>query len=191
MEFRIEQVPADATWELRRRVLRPGQAVDQLALADDDDPSTGTYAAIGENEEIIGTVRVGRERPPFPPDPGAPHDATAWRLRAMATREDLRSSGVGRATLGRALQHVAEHGGGLLWCNARVPARNLYRRAGFVEHGEPWNDPDIGPHVVMWRWVEPVRSDVRGHQGRADTLPEWPGLRRCSSGQVDGMPSIG
>jgi predicted GNAT family N-acyltransferase len=49
---------------------------------------------------------------------------------------------------------VTDHGGGLLWCNARVPAINLYRRGGFVEHGEMWEDPDIGPHVVMWRLVQ-------------------------------------
>ena len=71
----------------------------------------------------------------------------------MATREDLRNQGIGGAVLSRAIDHVVEHGGGLLWCNARVPAMSLYRRAGFVEHGDPWDDPDIGPHVVMWRIV--------------------------------------
>jgi GNAT superfamily N-acetyltransferase len=73
----------------------------------------------------------------------------------MATREDVRRAGIGGAVLGRIIDHVAGHGGGLLWCNARVPAVNLYRRAGFVEHGPVWNDPAIGPHVVMWRLVDP------------------------------------
>ncbi len=57
--------------------------------------------------------------------------------------------------LGAAVSHVADRGGGLLWCNARLPAVTLYTRAGFVEVGEPWTDPVIGPHVVMWRTVRP------------------------------------
>ena len=74
----------------------------------------------------------------------------------MATRHDLRGRGIGAAVLGRAVAHVAGHGGGLLWCNARLPAVPLYRRAGFFEVGEPWDDPEIGPHVVMWRLVAPT-----------------------------------
>jgi predicted GNAT family N-acyltransferase len=74
----------------------------------------------------------------------------------MATREDVRNLGIGSQVLGRAIRHVTEHGGGLLWCNARVPAMNLYRRAEFMEHGHAWEDPDIGAHVVMWRLVQQV-----------------------------------
>jgi hypothetical protein len=39
----------------------------------------------------------------------------------------------------------------LLWCNARTPARRCYERAGLQTRGEPWDDPEIGPHVAMWR----------------------------------------
>ncbi len=58
------------------------------------------------------------------------------------------------------IAHVAEHGGGMLWCNARLPALPLYRRAGFAEAGEPWDDPELGPHVVMWRAVAPLTPRV-------------------------------
>jgi GNAT superfamily N-acetyltransferase len=150
VHYRIEQVRADDTWELRQQVLRPHETMQQLSLPDDDHPSTGTFAAIGEDGEIVGSARVAPEPPPFE---GAA--APAWRLRGMATREDARNQGIGAAVLDRAIRHVALHGGGLLWCNARIPALNLYRRVGFVEEGPAWNDPDIGPHVVMWRSVGP------------------------------------
>jgi predicted GNAT family N-acyltransferase len=71
----------------------------------------------------------------------------------MATREDVRNDGIGTALLRRVVRHVADDGGGLIWCNARVPAMHFYRRDGFVAHGDVWEDPDIGPHVVMWRTV--------------------------------------
>jgi GNAT superfamily N-acetyltransferase len=153
VEFRIDRVPASATLELRQAVLRPHETVDQLALPDDDEPLPGSLAAFNEDEEIVGTVRVAPARPPFPVRTHTAADSPSWRVRGMATREDARNLGIGSAVLSRAVQHVAEHGGGLLWCNARVPAVNLYRRAGFVEHGEVWEEPDIGPHVVMWRSV--------------------------------------
>jgi predicted GNAT family N-acyltransferase len=153
VELRVDRVKATATWELRQAVLRPHETVDQMALADDDDPATGTFGAISNDGEIVGTVRVAPGAPPFPVSTYATPDSPTWRLRGMATREDVRNGGVGSELLARAIQHVADLGGGLLWCNARVPAINLYRRAGFVEHGEVWEDPDIGPHIVMWRVV--------------------------------------
>jgi predicted GNAT family N-acyltransferase len=71
----------------------------------------------------------------------------------MATAEGRRSQGIGQAVLAAAIAHVCSSGGGLLWCNARVPAVTFYRRAGFTTRGEPWDEPDIGPHVVMYRVV--------------------------------------
>jgi predicted GNAT family N-acyltransferase len=155
VEFHVDRVPASATWELRQAVLRPHETINQLALPDDDELSTGSFAAINENEEVVATVRVAPASPPFSVHTYASTDSLSWRVRGMATREDVRNLGIGSAVLSRAVQHVAEHGGGLLWCNVRVPAVNLYRRASFVEHGDVWEDPDIGPHVVMWRLVPP------------------------------------
>jgi GNAT superfamily N-acetyltransferase len=156
VEFRLDRVPAADTWELRRSVLRPLQSPGELALADDDAPSTATFAAIDEDGRTVGTGRVALGPPPSSLADQVPGDPPAWRLRGMATREDARHAGVGTAVLGRIIRHVGEHGGGLLWCNARVPALSLYRRAGFDGHGQAWEDPEIGPHLVMWRMVEPT-----------------------------------
>ena len=50
------------------------------------------------------------------------------------------------------LEHVGERGGGILWCNARTGAPGLYERGGMQPWGgEVWEEPHIGPHVVMWR----------------------------------------
>jgi GNAT superfamily N-acetyltransferase len=136
-------------------VLRPTRTDVELALPDDDGPSTGTYAALDGSGTVVSSARVALS--PLPPvlDP-APVAGTSWRLRGMATRAELRGQGIGSAVLERAIAHVAEHGGGLLWCNARIPALSLYLRAGFREAGDPWEDPEIGPHVVMWRAVDPL-----------------------------------
>src|ERR1035441_2989632 len=61
-------------------------------------------------------------------------------------------------------------GGDLLWCNARVSAIAFYERAGFRTWGEQWVIAAHGPHVVMWRRIEPGRrSEERrvGKEGRS------------------------
>jgi GNAT superfamily N-acetyltransferase len=133
--------------------LRPHQAIDQLALPDDDETSTGTFAAIDEHEEVVGTVRVAPAIPPFPLGTDVPVNGATWQLRGMATREDARTVGIGTALLDQVVRHVADHGAGVIWCNARVPAIGFYRRGGFVAQGDVCEEPEIGPHVVMWRLV--------------------------------------
>jgi len=157
VDYTVQAVPAAATWALRRQVLRPTRADTELALPDDDGPSTGTYAALDRDSTVVSSARVAPSpRPPILEAASA--SGPVWRLRGMATRPDLRGQGIGARVLGRAITHVAEHGGGVLWCNARLPARSLYHRAGFVEAGEPWDDPEIGPHVVMWREVDSLSA---------------------------------
>jgi len=133
---------------LRHTVLRPHQRPEQVGLPADGEPDSGHYAAFDERGEIVGTAVVIREAPPWSPDL-----SPAWRLRGMATADGFRRQGIGRAVLAAALAHVADHGGGLLWCTARLGAVEFYRQAGFVTHGEEWEEPNLGPHVAMSRTV--------------------------------------
>jgi GNAT superfamily N-acetyltransferase len=144
----VEQVLPWVTVPLRQKVLRPHQTFAQMAQEGDHDPETAFFAAYDKEHQVVGTASVRRENSPWG-EPG-------WRLRGMATEPDLRGQGIGGAVLARVIEHVARLGGGLLWCNARIPAQRFYERAGFVTRGDPWVDPEIGPHIVMHRQVEPI-----------------------------------
>ena len=154
MPAAVRRVPAPVTWPLRHQVLRPHQSVADQALPDDDDPDVASFAALDDGGQVLATARVA----PAPAPAGLEdlHQGAVWQLRGMATRPDVRRQGLGSATLGAAIEHVADHGGGLLWCNARLGAVGLYRRAGLAEHGPVWEEPELGPHVVMWRLVPPA-----------------------------------
>jgi GNAT superfamily N-acetyltransferase len=141
----VERVAADVTYPLRQRVLRPGRPPAAARFDIDDEPSTASFAARTPDGEVVATAIVYPETCPWLPD-----RAGAWRLRGMATAPDRRGRGIGTRVLRAALAHVAASGGDLVWCNARVPARRLYERAGFRTHGVPWEDPEIGPHIAMW-----------------------------------------
>ena len=144
----VRRVAVEVTLPLRQRVLRPHETLEQLRLPGDDAAETGHFAALDGGGEVRGTASVRREAPPW-----APAAAGAWRLRGMATAEGYRGRGIGGAVLAAVIGHVADHGGGLLWCNARLPAVEFYRRAGFETRGEAWEEPEIGPHVAMARLV--------------------------------------
>ncbi len=136
----VEQVRPEITYALRQQILRPGRGWEELALPGDREHSTGHFAAY-VNHEVVGVATVIEE--PEADGPGL------WRLRGMAVSPAHRGSGVGRALLLRVRDFVTRSGGGLLWCNARVTAEGFYRALGFVVVSEPWDDPEIGPHVRM------------------------------------------
>lgn len=136
----VREVRAADTAELRRAVLRGGRPV---ALPGDDAPAF--HVGVLDEGVLVGTGNVRREDAPWEPQ------RPAWRLRGMATAPDRRGRGVGALVLEALLAHCREEGGGLLWCNARTPAQRFYERAGLQTRGEPWDDPEIGPHVLMWR----------------------------------------
>jgi GNAT superfamily N-acetyltransferase len=141
--FRVEQVPPDRTYALRHQVLRSHQPLSDIGGPDDDHIA---FVALGPDDAVLATAVVKPE-----PCPWRPEEPSAWRLRGVATAPEARNQGIGTAVLDAVIAHVEAAGGRLLWCNARTPAQTLYERAGFTTEGERWTDPDIGPHIRMWR----------------------------------------
>ena len=163
MEVDVELVPAAASYPLRHAVLRPHQSIAEVVWENDDEPGTATFGAIERaSGAIVGVATVFPEPAPFEAaeagvPPGAGSATTTWRLRGMATRPDAQGQGIGSSVLNAVLDHVAAAAGDLLWCNARASAVGFYERAGFRTWGPEWVISSIGPHVVMWRWIEPGR----------------------------------
>jgi GNAT superfamily N-acetyltransferase len=144
----VTRVAPAVTHPLRARVLRPGRPVAHARLAADDHPDAAAFAAIDRAGTVVGAAIVCPDPCPWRPD----HDG-AWRLRAMATDPAWRRRGIGAQVVAAVLAHVRAAGGTLVWCQARVTARRFYERAGFAAHGDEWVDPEIGPHIGMWRDV--------------------------------------
>jgi ribosomal protein S18 acetylase RimI-like enzyme len=72
-----------------------------------------------------------------------------WRIRGMATAPAARGLGAGTAVLDGLLEHALAAGARRIWCNARIPARSLYERAGLSVASEEFELPRMGPHVIM------------------------------------------
>jgi ribosomal protein S18 acetylase RimI-like enzyme len=136
-DVRISEVPVALTRVLRQVILRSHETIEQVAA---DEPSE-VFAAGGFDGErliVVGMIASSEQ-------------AGSWRVRGMATAAGERSRGAGRGVLDALLEHARANGGTRVWCNARVPARSFYERAGFHACSEVFDVPPIGPHLVMER----------------------------------------
>jgi len=144
----IQIVEADRIRPLRQRVLRPHQAIEQMAYPGDDAPGTFHLAALNEAGQVLGIASFYLD--PHPLDPRAGD----WRLRGMAVEPELQGRGLGGRLVRAAIERIRERGGKRLWCNARVTAQRFYEKHGLRAEGERFDIPTIGPHTVMSIVVE-------------------------------------
>ncbi len=163
--YTVERIPVERTLALRKAVLRPHLSDGEpFSLDDDRLPTTLAFGAIGPDHRVLSVARLSPEPPPF-----AERTGPGWRIRGMATSPDFRNLGIGTAVLRAVVDHIAAGGGGILWANARLAALGLYERAGMRPWGDTWEEPDIGPHVVMWREIPDAQVQLSSEL----SLTEW------------------
>lgn len=134
----VRSIPAEATHDLRRRVLRPDQRAGELARPGDDDPRTAHFGCYHEGRLVsIATMMPEAE-------PGGPGD---WRLRGVATEPDEMGRGFGTLVIRACLDHARSMGGRTVWLNGRVTSRGFYEMLGFTAEGAPFDTPPTGPHL--------------------------------------------
>lgn len=147
--WRVTAVPAAAVWPIRHRVLRPDQPAQMCHCPGDDRPDARHFAAL-DRGRTVGAASV------YPEDPTDEFAVPGfirgygWRLRGMATVDEVRGTGVGSALLRTALTHAVLAGAETLWCNARAGAAGFYRKHGFRTTGKEFDLPGIGPHHFMY-----------------------------------------
>ena len=165
--MQTEVVPVETVRPLRHSVLRPGWPHEASLYVNDGDP-LAVHAAVRPSDGGA-PVAVGSLLPEDPPAwlvnlAGVPQPGTSrgggrwWRIRGMATVDELRGQGHGRSVLELLLEKAREAGGGAVWCTARLGALSLYRRIGFHEGGDVEELAGIGPHLTMWLALPSPRS---------------------------------
>jgi GNAT superfamily N-acetyltransferase len=144
-QWTAEVIDGRISRELRRSVLRPHYAVDAVLPGDDLAAAVhlGVFAGTDAGRVLASTCMIFPQRCSWLPE------AIGWQLRSMATDPNWRGTGAGTEILRAARAFATAAGATVLWCNARVPAIEFYRRNGFLEHGELF-DAEGGPHRRMW-----------------------------------------
>jgi GNAT superfamily N-acetyltransferase len=140
----VEFVEPGQVRPLRGAVLRPGRPPEASVLPGDDHPLS-RHAAIIVDGAPVSVGSILPEAPPWEPELQG-----AWRLRGMATRDGMRSGGLGSAVLGALLEHARRQDGRFIWCAARVGAQPFYERFGFSTRGDRFMTEGV-EHIHMWR----------------------------------------
>jgi GNAT superfamily N-acetyltransferase len=133
--------------DLRHRILRAGLPREAANFPGDELPTSRHYGAFVLNDSQAGAVGCATFH--LNQWEGEP----AWQLRGMATAEQFRRRGLGRAMLALADRELPGEAAGpsLFWCNARVPAVGFYELLGWKVMSESFEIPTAGPHVRMVR----------------------------------------
>ncbi|WP_082943704.1 GNAT family N-acetyltransferase [Mycobacterium sp. 1274761.0] len=147
--WRVRPVPAADLWPIRRQVLRPGQPPELCSYAEDNQPDARHFAALHRGRPA-GAASIYREDPPAEVTVPGLARGRGWRLRGMATVDEIRGTGAGSALLRTAVTHAALSGADVVWCNARTSVAAFYRKHGFQTLGEEFDMPGIGAHVFMY-----------------------------------------
>jgi GNAT superfamily N-acetyltransferase len=140
---RVEEVPAEATHDLRRRILR-GNRPDAVVVFPEDHRPGAFHLAVRHDDTTLAVASFSAEGTPHRPG------RSAVRLRGMAVDWPFQQHGVGRLLVTTVIDRLRSGGVDVLWCNARDSAGGFYSRLGFEVVGEGFVLPESGiAHHVM------------------------------------------
>ena len=138
----VKRISVEQTWPIRNEILRPGLPVSTCQFEEDKLSGATHFGSYLEND-LTGIVSV------YQINPAHVTEGSCWQFRAMATRENVRGLGHGKALIDAMEAYLTEQGADLSWCNARDSAHGFYEKLGYASVGEMFEIPGVGPHWLM------------------------------------------
>lgn len=161
----------DEILSLRHRVLRPDRARESAIFPEDNLPTTKIFALTAENhknnESILACTATLMLAQPSPEKKQnilhalglEDHPELGWvQLRAMASDERIRGSGLAAAMMGALFDAIkneilesreSRKMKTVFWCNARTSAIGFYEKQKLLLIGDEFVIPEVGPHFLM------------------------------------------
>jgi predicted GNAT family N-acyltransferase len=140
----VSKIEPEMTYSLRHSVLRPHQTVEDCKYDTDHQDYAFHVGAFYQGKLISIASFCVEMNPDF-------SIKRQYRLRGMATLEEFRKLGAGKAIVTFAENLIKEQGFECLWCKGRTNVQEYYNKLGFIAHGEVFDYPPIGPHIVMYK----------------------------------------
>lgn len=140
----IKQIEPESTFEIRHKLLRPMQALEECRYELDEHPDT-FHAGAYVDHKLVSIASFSKES--HPEIPGK----NQYRLRGMATLPDFRGRKAGSSVLFYAESVLKKKNVDVWWCNARETVSGYYEKQGCQTMGEIFNIEPIGPHKLMYK----------------------------------------
>ena len=141
--MRVVEIDAEATRDLRWRLLRDSRPGADVDFAEDHLPGTWHLGVIDEEGTLVAVATFAPHSTPYRPG------ARAVQVRGMAVEPHLRRKGLGRMILQTAIERLRAGGVEVLWANGRNGALRFYERLGWEVVGEGFTLEGIPHHVVL------------------------------------------
>lgn len=138
----IRTIEPEMTYSIRHSVLRPHQLMDECKYETDHGAGAFHVGAFYQRELISIASFCIEKNSDFSSE-------IQYRLRGMATLEEFRKLGAGKSLISFAESLIKGQGFDLLWCKGRTSVQEYYSKLGFEVHGEVFDYPPIGPHIIM------------------------------------------
>lgn len=142
-DIAVVEVPAEATHELRREVLRSGRPDADVNFPEDHVAGAFHLGARASDGTLLGVASFS------PRDAEHEPGRRAYQLRGMAVLEAHQGLGVGRRLLDEAVARLRNAGAEVLWANGRDSALGFYERWGMRVVGDGFVNPAGIPHHVV------------------------------------------
>ena len=142
--FDVVEIPADATHDLRREVLRRGRP-DQDVDFPEDHIEGAFHLGAKAGDTLLGVASFAPSESEYRPG------KAAYQLRGMAVLDEHQGLGIGRRLLDEAARRLHERRAEVLWANGRDSALAFYERWGMEVIGDGFvNHAGIPHHVVIY-----------------------------------------
>ena len=140
----IKNISPAETFLVRHPVLRKGKPVESCHF-DGDDLETTQHFGLFLGHELVGIISLFKKsNPDF-------LEKNQCQIRGMAVLENQRKKDFGKALIIYSEEQCKNKNVDLIWFNARMEASGFYEKMGYLKTGIPFEIPDVGKHIVMFK----------------------------------------
>lgn len=142
--FNLQEIDSELCYSIRNLVLWPHKRLEDCYIDTDHSDDAFHLGAFIDNELVCIASLFKQYNEKF-------SYSNQYRLRAMATLPKSQNMGVAKSLINFACDKLQREGQELLWCDARIIARQFYQKSGFSILGESYEIPIIGTHYLMYK----------------------------------------
>lgn len=140
----IKKISPSETFLVRQPVLRVGKSLESCRF-DGDDLETTHHFGLYLGKELVGIISLFQNNNPV-------FTVTnQYQIRGMAVLQYQQKTGFGKSLILYSEAFCKNQNVDLIWFNARVEAVGFYEKMGYQKTGFPFDIPDVGEHIVMFK----------------------------------------
>ena len=138
----IKEINAEDTYGIRKEVLRKNMDLP-FEFNGDFDKETFHLGVYDEGVLVSIASFMKAKHPNL--------HGEQYQLRGMATKENYQGKQFGKMLVQKSEAILKKKKVNIVWCNARVLAKDFYANLGFEIQGEVFDIPQIGGHYMMFK----------------------------------------